>query len=139
MQSQGIHGLYNRRAYAGYRTAQDRTIKTIDNVVNSLVALFDKGITNPINQNVSDEANLSIRTYQRVKKYVNKAQVFMSWIKSNTPGVSTEIDLRPYVILIAKRVFQGIQKRVEMLEDGLILKSELKKSELMQMQLSQTL
>ena len=99
--------------------------------MNSLVSCFDKGVTNPINQVVADEASVSVRTYQRVKKYISKAQVLLEWIKSL--ATSTEIDIRAYVTPILNRLYKGIKKRIEMLENGSKLITPLQKSEIMQM------
>ena len=134
MRKNGIHGLYNRRAYAGFAVARDRTITQLENVLNSLVSSFDKGVTNPINQVVADEASVSVRTYQRVKKYISKAQVLLEWIKSLANG--TEIDIRAYVTPILNRLYFGIQKRIELLENGLKIITPLQKSEIMQMELT---
>ena len=131
MQENGIHGLHNRRAFAGFAVARDRTINQVENVLNSLVSSFDKGVTNPINQVVADEASVSVRTYQRVKKYISKAQVLLEWIKSL--ATSTEIDIRAYVTPILNRLYKGIKKRIEMLENGSKLITPLQKSEIMQM------
>jgi len=128
MQSQGVHGVYNRRAFAGHAVARDRTIATIETILKSLVSLFDAGETNPINKVVADEAQLSVRTYQRVKQYVSKSKVFLEWIISISRD--TQIDIRPYVMVVLRRVFFGLKKRIDTASSKY---SELREFELFQM------
>jgi hypothetical protein len=131
MQENGVHGLYNRRAYAGFAVARDRTVNQVENILKELVSLFNQGVTNPTNQVVADEAEISIRTYQRVKKFISSSKVFLEWIKALQK--STEIDIRAYVTPILNRLYFGINKRIEMLENGSKLITPLQKSEIMQM------
>lgn len=131
MQSLGIHGVYNRRAYSGYRIAQERSIESTKKIIGTLIKFFEKGVQSPSNNDISNELNISVRTYQRAKKKISPLNIFMLWIKGLSEG--REIDIRPYVIPLTKRVFVGVKKRVEKLLDNTIVISELQKSEILQM------
>ena len=133
MQKQGIHGVYNRQAYAGWKTAQTRKEKQSQNIMTSLMKLFEKGKTNPTNSEVTQLSNISIRTYQRFKKTFNPATIFLTWTKELFK--SKEIDIKAFVtqfISDVKSVYFGVKKRIEKHKNGEIVVSKLQKSEIMQ-------
>ena len=105
MWAKNIHGLSNRRSYAGYKTALNRSIKTAMNVTESLISLFDKGILEPKNKQVSEVADISIRQYQRIKHIVTKGQVFLLWLNK----LSENIDIRAYVTPLFNRVWKRVE------------------------------
>lgn len=108
-----IHGLSNRRSYAGYRTALDRSIKTAINVTESLVHLFEKGISEPTNKQVSELANISIRQLQRIKHKVKREQVFLLWLNK----VIDNIDIRAYVTPIITRVWKRLESITQTIKE----------------------
>lgn len=102
MWAKKIHGLKERRAYAGHVVSKERAIKAVKKVINVFVDYFDKGITSPRNNEVSKKVNLSVRQIQRYKKIIKPAEVFLLWIKSLG---SVNIVIRAYVAPIEKRPF----------------------------------
>jgi len=52
MWKKGIHGLRNRRSYAGFKTSLNRSIKSAISITDSLIQLFEKGIVKPTNKQV---------------------------------------------------------------------------------------
>jgi len=105
MWAKNIHGLSNRRSYAGFRTSLDRSIKSAMNVTESLILLFDKGISKPTNKQVSELANISIRQLQRIKHKVQRKQVFLLWLNK----VRENIDIRAYVTPLFNRVWKRLE------------------------------
>jgi len=105
MWEKNIHGLSNRRSYAGYKTALNRSITTAVNVTESLIKLFERGISTPTNKQVSELANISVRQLQRIKHKVEREQVFLLWLNK----VLDNIDIRAYVIPLITRVWKRLE------------------------------
>jgi hypothetical protein len=100
-----IHGISNRRSYAGYKTALNRSINTAIKVTESLINLFEAGITEPTNKQVSKLADISVRQLQRLKHKVKREQVLLLWLNK----LKENIDIRAYVTPLITRVWNRLE------------------------------
>ena len=99
-----IHGVENRRSFAGFITSRDRAAATVERVTNKLLDLFDKGVVKPNNKTVSEVTELSVRQWQRVKKGVSAAKIFLMYVQS----IGREIVIRASVIPILNKRWKGL-------------------------------
>ncbi|WP_457748758.1 hypothetical protein [Sulfurimonas sp.] len=106
----GIHGVKNRRAYAGYVTAKNRAINTTEKIINSIIEKFNKGSFSISNKEISEKIKLSQRQIQRYSKKISKSRILILWLKSlnDNRSVVNKIVIRAYVALIEKAFLNSL-------------------------------
>lgn len=108
-----IHGVSNRRAFAGYHTSKERHNKTLNKITNTLLNAFHKGKTLTLPQ-IAKEIGSSTKTIQRYNNTYNlKKLVFSLWHaallrRENSEKSSHKIDIRPFVL---QEVMMQFEKR----------------------------
>ena len=102
MWKNNIHGISQRRAFAGWHTSKERRTATLNKITQSLVNALDAGKS--LNtQSLASQVQKSIKTIQRYEQSYNLNSIcFLQWHKANTKRAHSaknlhKIDIRPFV------------------------------------------
>jgi len=105
-----IHGEYNRQSFGAFVTAQAKRENTSSNILDAMLDLFQSGINNPTNKQVTDKTNIDVRQWQKLKSAYDVKVVFLAFV--NNLFSSTPIDIKAKFTPLLRRVFEGINKQV---------------------------
>jgi hypothetical protein len=98
-----IHGLSNRRAYAGLITSRDRAKKTLKTIISTGVDLLEQGkqFNTKLIASMIEKHSKTVKRYE--KTYNLKAMIFKLWHekvmkRASSPKPTQKIDIRPFVL-----------------------------------------
>jgi hypothetical protein len=97
-----IHGISQRRAFAGWHTSKERRTSTLEKITQSMIDAFDTGKILTTTQ-IAAQIQKSKKTIQRYEQNYNlKSFIFLRWHKAQAKKVASEknlhkIDIRPFV------------------------------------------
>jgi len=92
-----IHGVSQRRAFAGYYTAKERTTKTLKKIIKVIIDFLEKGITPSFSQ-ISNQIEMSEQTVKRqMTRHINIEKIRYQYHKEQAKNPH-QIDIRPYEI-----------------------------------------
>jgi len=98
----GIHGVSQRRAYAGWHTSKERRTSTLKQIIQTMIDAFNTG--KALNtEKLAATLQKSKRTIQRYEQTYNlKTIIFKQWHKAMAKRAASEkslhkIDIRPFV------------------------------------------
>ncbi len=110
MWTNNIHGEFNRYSFGAFITAQNKREKTSSNILDAMLDLFQAGINNPTNKQVTDKTNIDVRQWQKLKSAYDVKAVFLAFI--DNLFTDTPIDIKAKYTPLLKRVFEGINKQI---------------------------
>jgi len=102
MWKNNIHGISQRRAFAGWHTSKERRTATLNKITQSLVNALDAGKTLST-QSLASQVQKSVKTIQRYEQSYNLKNIcFLQWHKANAKRAHSaknlhKIDIRPFV------------------------------------------